>query len=152
MIRYFSLNHSKFLYNYRLLNVYRKLVHPRHMNSFRIFYDIHSITYKYFAWLLEPPVTDHNNIWFKGDGNIEIEDIWFFRCKIDFYFIEWTPKAVFSRVAKPRVKIPLLVFMSEIKSILHQKKSNFLFLSCLNMEKLTYFIPSAVTTENYLFS
>ena len=27
----------------------RKLVHPRHMNSFRIFYDIHSITYTYFT-------------------------------------------------------------------------------------------------------
>ena len=27
----------------------RKLVHPRHMNSFRIFYDIHSITYKYIT-------------------------------------------------------------------------------------------------------
>ena len=25
----------------------RKVVHPRHMNSFRIFYDIHSITYTY---------------------------------------------------------------------------------------------------------
>ena len=23
------------------------LVHPRHMNSFQIFYDIHSLTYKY---------------------------------------------------------------------------------------------------------
>ena len=26
------------------------------------------------------------------------EDIWFFQCKIKFYFTEWTPKAVFSRV------------------------------------------------------
>ena len=31
------------------------------------------------------------------------------------------------RVAKPRVKIPLLVFMSEIKNDLSLKKSNFLF-------------------------
>ena len=60
----------------------------------------------------------------------EIEDIWFFRCKIDFYFTEWTPKAVFSRVAKPRVKIPLLVFMSEIKINLTPEKSNILFLLC----------------------
>ena len=58
---------------------------------------------------------------------IEIEDIWLFQCKIDFYFTEWTTKAVFSRVAKPRVKIPLLVFMSEIKNNLSLKKSNFLF-------------------------
>ena len=35
----------------------------------------------------------------------EIEDIWLFQCKIDFYFTEWTPKVVFSRVAEPRVKI-----------------------------------------------
>ena len=39
----------------RLLNVYHKIFgtcsyggDPRHMNSFRIFYDIHSITYNYF--------------------------------------------------------------------------------------------------------
>ena len=64
-----------------------------------------------------------------------IEDIWFFRCKIDFYFIEWTPKAVFSRVAK------LLVFMSEIKINLTPEKTttNFLFLSCLNVEKINLF-------------
>ena len=29
----------------------------------------------------------------------EIEDIWVFQCKIEFYFIEWTPQAVFSQVA-----------------------------------------------------
>ena len=28
-----------------------------------------------------------------------IEDIWIFQCKIEFYFTEWTPNAVFSRVA-----------------------------------------------------
>ena len=31
-----------------ILRYTRKLAHPRHMNSFRIFYDIQSITYKYF--------------------------------------------------------------------------------------------------------
>ena len=29
-----------------------------------------------------------------------IEDIWVFQCKIEFYFTEWTPQAVFSRVAE----------------------------------------------------
>ena len=44
------------VYDKGLLNPYRKilgtrkLVHPRHMNSFRIFYDIHSITYAYLHW------------------------------------------------------------------------------------------------------
>ena len=28
-----------------------------------------------------------------------IEDICIFQCKIEFYFIEWTPKRVFSRAA-----------------------------------------------------
>ena len=28
-----------------------------------------------------------------------IEDIWAFQCKIEFYFTEWTPQAVFLRVA-----------------------------------------------------
>ena len=59
-----------------------------------------------------------------------IEDIWLFQCKIDFYFTEWTTKAVFSRV-----KIPLLVFMSEKKNNLSLKKSNFLFLFCLKISK-----------------
>ena len=36
-------------------------------------------------------------------------------------------------MAKPRVKIPLLVFMSEIKNDLSLKKSNFLFLFCLKI-------------------
>ena len=30
---------------------------------------------------------------------IYIEDIWVFQCKIEFYFTEWTPQAVFSWVA-----------------------------------------------------
>ena len=37
-------------------------------------------------------------------------------------------KVVFPRVAEPRVKILLLVFMSEIEIDLSLKKSNFLFL------------------------
>ena len=70
----------------------------------------------------------------------EIEDNWLFLCKIDFYFTEWTIKAVFSRVAKPWVKKPLLVFISEIKNDLSLKKSNFLFLFCLKIAKIE-FIP-----------
>ena len=49
-------------------------------------------------------------------------------------------KAVFSRVAEPRVKIPLLVFMNELKIDLTLKKSNFLFLLCFEIAKLK-FIP-----------
>ena len=48
-----------------------------------------------------------------------------FSVLIDFYFTERTPKAVFSRVASPRVKIPLLVFMSEIKINLTLEKIKF---------------------------
>ena len=59
----------------------------------------------------------------------EIEDIWVFQCKIEFYFTEWTPQAVFSRVAvAASVEIPIVVFMSEVKFSLTLKKSNFLFL------------------------
>ena len=54
-----------------------------------------------------------------------IEGILFFRRKIDFNFTECTPKAVFSRVTKPRVKIPLLVSMSEIKINLTSEKIKF---------------------------
>ena len=50
------------------------------------------------------------------------EDIWFLQCKIKFYFTEWTPKAVFSWVAYTRGKIPLLLFVSEIKFDLTLKK------------------------------
>ena len=49
----------------------------------------------------------------------------------EYLTFESTTKAVFSRVAKPWVKILLLVFMSEIKNNLLLKKSNFLFLFCL---------------------
>ena len=55
-----------------------------------------------------------------------IEDICLFRCKIEIYFIEWPLEPIFSRVAKPRVKI----FRSrghEMKyiSILHRNKQIF---------------------------
>lgn len=55
--------------------------------------------------------------------------IWFYQCKIFFFFfIKWTPKAVFSCVARPWVKIPLKVFTSEIKLDLTLKQSSFLFM------------------------
>ena len=63
-------------------------------------------------------------------------------------FHRMNTKSCILRVAKPRVKIQLLVLMSELKIILHRKKSNFLFHSCINVEILTYFSPSDVTTEN----
>ena len=40
-----------------------------------------------------------------------------------------------STFGPPLVKIPLLVFMSEIKIDLTLKKSNFLFLLCFKIEK-----------------
>ena len=49
-------------------------------------------------------------------------------------------KVVFSRVAEPRVKILLLVFMSEIKIDLTLKKSNFLFLLCFKIA-IIKFVP-----------
>ena len=58
-------------------------------------------------------------------------------------------KSVFSRVAKPRVKILLLVFMSEIKNDLSLKKSNFLFLFCLKIAVILFILvrqPSDVDT------
>ena len=54
----------------------------------------------------------------------QIEDIWFFQCKIKFYFTQWTPKVVFSRVFSC-VEIQVLVFMSEIKFDLTLKKIKF---------------------------
>ena len=30
----------------------------------------------------------------------EIENIWFFQCKIEFYFTKWTPDVLFSQVAR----------------------------------------------------
>ena len=77
-----------------------------------------------WSWL-----TDWNKLFFPHFSIKETEYLIFFRCKIDFYFTEWTPKAVFSRVAKPQVKIPLLVFMSEIKINLTPKKSNILYIT-----------------------
>ena len=47
---------------------------------------------------------------------------------------------VFSQVAEPRVKIPLLVFISEIKIDLTLKKSNFLFLLCLKIAKIKFIL------------
>ena len=81
-----------------------------------------------------------------------IEDIWLFQCKIDFYFTEWTTKAVFSRVTKPRVKIPLLVFMSEIKKQSFTEKVKFSISFLLkNCNNLVYSNASALRTETQLF-
>ena len=58
----------------------------------------------------------------------------FFRCKIAFYFSEWTQKAEFLRETNPRVKIPLLVFMSEIKfdtTLKKKKKKKKFFYFCV---------------------
>ena len=51
-----------------------------------------------------------------------------------------TPKVVFSRVAEPRVKILLLVFLSEIKLDLTLIKSNFLFLSCFKIAIIKFIL------------
>ena len=59
-------------------------------------------------------------------------------------------KAVFSRVASPRVKIPLLVFMSEKKINLTPEKIKFFVSYMLKCGKMTHFSPSAVTTENVI--
>ena len=82
---------------------------------------------------------------------IDIVDIWLFQCKIEFYFTEWTPKVVFSRVAEPRVKIPLLVFMSEIKIDLTLKKLNFLFLLCFKIAKIKFFLMRQPSQQRYSF-
>ena len=58
----------------------------------------------------------------------------FFSVRSIFYFTEWTLKVV---LYPPLVKIPLLVFMSEINIELTMKKSNFLFLFCFKIEKLS---------------
>ena len=75
-----------------------------------------------------------------------------YQCKIDFYFTERTPKSsIFTSggatsenitfgVHEPRVKILLLVFMSEIKIDFTLKKSNFLFLLCFKIAIIN-FIP-----------
>ena len=104
---------------------------------------------------------------------IYLQEIWLFQCKIDFYFthehqkryfplccfsvrpIFISPnehqKAIYSRVAKSQVKIPLLVFMSEIKIDLTLKKSNFLFLLCLKSIKIVYSRGSAIWTRQKVF-
>ena len=51
-----------------------------------------------------------------------IDDFLLFHCKIYFNFTECTSKVVYSQVTKSRVKISLLVFMSEIKMNLTLKK------------------------------
>ena len=58
---------------------------------------------------------------------------------------------VFSRVAKPRVKIPLLVFMSEIKIDLTLKKSNFLFLLCFKFAKIRFILMRQPSQQRYNF-
>ena len=57
-----------------------------------------------------------------------IEDIWVFQCNIEFYFIEWTPQAVFSRVAVVTSENTDCGVheWNEIQS--YTEKSNFLFL------------------------
>ena len=54
-------------------------------------------------------------------------------------------------MAKPRVKIQLLVFMSEIKINLTSEKIKFSdsFTEIREYGKITYFSTSAVTTENF---
>ena len=44
-----------------------------------------------------------------------IEDICFFRWKIEIYFIEWTPSVIFSQVALPLMKILPMVFTENNK-------------------------------------
>ena len=58
---------------------------------------------------------------------------------------------VFSRVAEPRVKIPLLVFISEIKIDLTLKKSNFLFLLCFKIERIKYILMRQPSQQRYSF-
>ena len=48
------------------------------------------------------------------------DNILLFQCRIYFYFIICTSKAVPSWVAKHQVKIPLLAFMSEITRMVVQ--------------------------------
>ena len=62
-----------------------------------------------------------------------IEDICFFRWKIEIYFIEWTPSVIFSRVAQPLVKILPMVFTRWNKfAIFHGKKQIFCLFHAFN--------------------
>ena len=45
------------------------------------------------------------------------KDIWFFQCKIQFYFTQWTPKAVFSWVAVATSENTSFGIMNEIIKI-----------------------------------
>ena len=49
------------------------------------------------------------------------------------------------------MKIPLLVFMSEIKIDLTLKKSNFLFLLCLKIEKNKFILMRQPSQQRYSF-
>ena len=49
------------------------------------------------------------------------------------------------------MKIPLLVFMSEIKIDLTQKKSNFLFLLCFKIAKNEFILMRQPSQQRYSF-
>ena len=49
------------------------------------------------------------------------------------------------------MKIPLLVFMSEIKIDLTQKKSNFLFLLCFKIAKNKFILMRQPSQQRYSF-
>ena len=49
------------------------------------------------------------------------------------------------------MKIPLLVFMSEIKFHLTLKKSNFLFLLCFKIAKIKFILMSQPSQQRYSF-
>ena len=56
-----------------------------------------------------------------------------------------------SRVVEPRVIIPLLVFMSEIKIDPTLKKSNFLFLLCFKSAKIKFILMRQPSQQRYSF-
>ena len=58
-------------------------------------------------------------------------------------------KTIISRVAKPRVRMPLLVFMSEIKTDPSLMKSNFLLLNCVNIVNSSAIV---IWIEKHFFS
>ena len=49
------------------------------------------------------------------------------------------------------MKIPLLVFMSEIKIDLSLKKSNFLFLLCIQIAKIKFILMRQPSQQRYSF-